>query len=167
MKLDVPKSILSLPPGRMVATPIDTNVVFYIREEDWGMRKYPRQCPVELQLGTWEIDNVCAAVLLVRLARSDATTFESWVNAGDPNGVRTLQCLASQARVEVHIVPDTDVRSLRVPNSLRVDASYLVNTIRSRDAWAPEAFQRACARVSQLYPTPHSLWWACQEAGKS
>lgn len=159
MRLKVPDEIKALPPGRLVALPVDTDVVLYLREEDFGMKRYPRQCPVELRLGTWQIDKVLAAVLLLRLARTDLTTFEFWLNAGEPTGVRTLQCLAAQAFVDVHVVADKEVRSLRVNNPLRVDASQIVNTIRGHNAWSLEDFQRACARISALYPTPHALWW--------
>lgn len=164
MQLRVPDSVRSLAPGRLVAIPVDTDVVLYLREQDWGMKKYPRQCPVELRLGTWEIDDVLAVVLLLRLARTDLTTFECWINAGDPNGVRTLQCLAGQAQLDIHVVADKEVRSLRASNHMRVDASIIINNIRGRNAWSPEDFQRTCARVSSLYPTPHALWWNCAPA---
>jgi hypothetical protein len=167
MQLQIPESIRALAPGRLIITPIDSDAVIYLREEDWGMKKYPRQCPAELRLGTWEIDGVMTTVVLLRLARSDLTTFEFWLNAGDPNGVRTLQCLGSQTQVDVHIVADRMNRSLRVANVLRFDASMIVNRIRGRNAWPPEDFQAACSRVAQLYPTPYALWWACEAAGDS
>lgn len=167
MALRIPDGIRTLRPGRLVAAPIDTDVVLYLREEDWGMKKYPRLCPVELRLGTWEIDKVLAVVLLLRLARTDLTTFETWINAGDPNGVRALQCLAGQSNIDVHIVADKQTRSLRAANHLRIDASMIINTIRGRNAWSPEEFQRACARVSRLYPTPHALWWNLDAGGEA
>jgi hypothetical protein len=162
MRLRIPESIRTLSTGRLVAVPVETDVVFYLREDDFGMKKYPRNCPVEMRLGTWQIDKVLTAVLLVRLARTDLTTFEFWLNAGDPTGVRTLQCLAAQAQIDVHVVADKDIRSLRINNPIRVDASRMVNTIRGRNAWTEDDFQQACARVSQLYPTPHAMWWSLE-----
>lgn len=164
MPVRIPKAIRKLRPGRLVASAADNDVVLYLREEDWGMKKYPRQCPIELCMGTWPIGSIIVTAILVRLARNDLTTFEFFLNAGDPEGVRTLQCLGSQSQIDLHIVADRDVRSLRAANPMRFDASMLVNRLRGRDAWPPEDFQKACMRVAQLYPNAHSLWWACQEA---
>lgn len=165
MQIRVPPYVRQMSKGRMVITAHDTDAVVYIRDDDWGMRNYPRQCPAELRIGTWDVNNAMAAVLLVRLARSDLTTFESWMNAADPNIVRVLQCLASQSQIDIHVVADSEVRSLRAANKLQFDASQIINAIRSRDAWSDADFQAACSRIAQLYPTPHALWRACPEAG--
>lgn len=164
MPLDVPDDIRTMYPGQLVATSTKTEVTLYLREEDFGMKKYPRRCPVELRLSTWEIDHVVAVVILVRLARTDLTTFECWVNAGEPNGVRAMQCLASQPQIDVHVVADREVRSLRRPNPLRLEAMRVVKLVRHREAWPQDGFQRACARITQLYPTAHALWWARETA---
>jgi hypothetical protein len=164
MKTRVPPFIYDLKPGVLTAVIQDPNVVLYLREDEFGLRKYPPQCPVELEIGTWNVGDVVLVVLLLRLAHRDATTFEAWVNVGDPEGVRMLQTLKPQDKVDVHIVTDRLARSFRVPNPLRLSASALVHVLRQHNAWSPEEFVAAQRRLTQLFPTPRDLWWRCQQA---
>jgi hypothetical protein len=135
-------------------------VVLFLREDEWGMRKYPlRACPLELRLGMWEMDTVLLVVLMVRLDRNDGLTFDCLLNVGEPGGVRLVQNLGMQKHVELCLATGTQVRTFRVPNSFREAADQIVNIIRTRPAWSRAEFQQAGARLSQLYPTPHALWW--------
>lgn len=158
MQLQIPAHVRKQPAGRLTVASADSDVVLYLREDDWGMKKYPRQCPGQLRMCHWDMDGVLAVAVLLRLARSDATTFEHWINPADTVSVRTLQCFAGQTHVDVHIVADSEVRSLRLPNSLLVPASTLVNDIRRRQAWTSGDFRRVCGRLAKLYPTPAALW---------
>lgn len=160
MQRKIPDWVRALPAGRLIAHPVDNRVVLYLREEDFGMRRYPPKCPTELRLAVWEMDHILVIVLLLRLARTDLTTFECWIHAGEPRGVRTLQCLADQEQVDIQIVADREQRWLRAANRVRKEAAQLVETIRGRDAWEESDFQNACARVAKLYPTSHALWWS-------
>lgn len=162
MGIEVPPSVLDKRPGTLVLITADPEVLLFLREDEWGLMKYPAKCPVELRMGTWDVDQVLLVVLLVRLARSDLTTYEAWINVGDPLGVRTLQCLAPQPKIDLHVVTDRIVRSLRVLNPLRLQASELIHTIRNRNAWTPEQFEAAQLRLSRLHPTPSALWWQCK-----
>lgn len=162
MQLQIPALVHQQPAGRLLVAAVDADVVLYLREDDWGMKKYPRHCPGQLRMGSWDRDGVLAVAVLLRLARSDATTFEHWINPADAAAVRTLQCLAGQTQVDVHVVADSEVRSLRLANPLLLPASRIVNNIRHRQAWTEDDFQRLCARIAQLYPTPASLWWNCE-----
>jgi hypothetical protein len=161
-RVHIPSVVQSAPPGALVMTSVDADVVYFIREDEWGLKNYPRECPVEIRLGSWEVGAVLLIGIVVRLARADRTTFDCFVNIGSPTGVRTLQQLAVQPHIDVHIATDGGVvRSFRVANPLRLDAGYFVNTIRSRAAWSEEDFSAALARLNQLHPSPEAMWRAC------
>lgn len=163
MSVEVPDHVYELRPGALTAALIEPNVVLYLRETEFGLRQYPGNCPIEMLIGTWEIDEIVLVALLLRLARNDATTFEAWINVGDPLGVRMLQRLKPQPKVDVHLVTDCVARSFRVPNPMRVSASRLVHLLRKHHAWTPEQFTEAQRRLSTLFPKPCDLWWRCQE----
>lgn len=166
MQTTVPNHVLKLAPGRMVIVPNEKEVVCYLRDDEFGMRRYPRHCTVELRLRIFEIEHVLATVMMVRVAKLDAVTFESWIDVSDPRGVRAVQCLAAQETLDVNIVAPTETRLLRTRNTLRAEASKLVEMVRQHNAWQTADFDRACRRVSQLYPTPTRLWWSTsQNAG--
>lgn len=159
MQTAVPDHVLKLAPGRMVLLPTEKEVVCYLRDDEFGMRRYPRHCTVELRLRIFEIEHVFATVVMVRVAKLDAVTFESWVDVADPRGVRSMQCLAAQDTLDLSIVAPTETRMLRTRNTLRAEAHRLVETVRRHNAWSPADFDRACRRISQLYPTASRLWW--------
>jgi hypothetical protein len=163
MAVTVPDFIYERPPGSLTATLIEPDVVLFLRETEFGLRKYPVACPIELRIGTWEIEQVILVTLLLRLSRSDATTYEAWINVGDPLGVRMLQKLKPQPKVGVHFVTDKLARTLRVANPMRVSASGLVHVLRKHHAWTPDQFTAAQRRLSTLYPTAADLWWRCDD----
>ncbi len=158
----LPESVLSLLPGTLIALPIEDRAMLFLREDQWGLKKYADRCPAELRMCTWDIDAVVLIVFLLRLARTDLTTFEFWIDAGSPGGVRVLQDLAAQPRIDVHLVTDRIARSFRLRNVVRSHVQDLLNVVRSRNAWRPEQFDAVRARICQLYPTPHTLWWSGQ-----
>jgi hypothetical protein len=167
MKESVPQSVLALPPGRLVVVPTEEGATLYLREDNFGMRKYPQRCPFEMRLASWDMDGALAIVLMARLAASDATTFECWIDAAHPAGVRTLQCLASQPYADLHIVTTGITRSLRANNDAQMYPSILLNMIRSRPAWTPEGFAGVIRRLTTLYPTAKSLWWAAEQSNEN
>jgi len=164
MNLILPAFMLERPPGLLIPYARENTVALFIREDEFGLRKYPPQCAADAQLGRWKIDRVLLFVVLVRLGRSDLTTYESWANVADPSVLRLFQKLAAQNRLDVHIVTDHIARTFSLDNPLRSAAAQLVAEVRRRHAWAPEEFERAQARLCTLYPSPPALWWACQEA---
>lgn len=159
---NIPPHVLAAPPRTLHVVSTDSQAVFYIREDDFRMRVLPPIVPFEIRLGTWETDGVKVVVLLARLARSDALTFEQWLNIGEPIGVRTLQCLAAQSNVDYYVVGDNDLRYSHGRNTISPIANSIVNEIRSHAAWSRPDFDAACRRVNKLYPTASALWWEIQ-----
>ncbi len=164
MNLVLPETVLARPPGSLIPYARENQAVVFIREDEWGLRKYPAKCAVDVQLARWKVDRVLVFVVLVRLARSDVTTFESWANVADPTVLRLFQKLAAQSRLDVHIVTDRIARTFSLDNPLGIAASQLVAEVRRRRAWTLQEFERAQQRLCTLYPSPQALWWACQEA---
>ncbi len=167
MAVTVPSTVLKKPAGTFVATTVEGKVVLFLRDDEWALKKYPRECMVDLRMGSWQFDQVLLVALVLRLAHSDATTFDHLIDVGEPNGVRLLQNLASQTALDVHVVTSRVARTFRVANPTRYDAGYLVNDVRARDAWSTEEFQGAAARLNQLYPTPSALWEKCAKPAQA
>lgn len=167
MAVTIPPVVLDKPAGTFVATTVEGKVVLFLREDEWGLKKYPRECPVDLRMGSWQLERVLLVALVLRLAHGDATTFDHLINVGEPNGVRLVQNLALQTAFDVHVVTDRVVRTFRVANPTRFDAGYLVNDVRVREAWSDEEFRAAAARLNQLYPTPSALWEVCVKSAQS
>lgn len=138
----------------------------YLREDDFRLRVIQRQPVAELRLGRFDSEGVLVAVLLLRLDRNDAMTFETWVNAGTPAGVRTLQTLGDRTSVDLVLVGNTETRVLPLRSGIGPTARRIVDEIRTRPAWNESAFSAACRRVSGLYPGVKDLWWAADGGGK-
>jgi hypothetical protein len=159
MRVQVPPAILRESPGSLVATVVQGEVVLFLRETEWGLKRYPPACPVDLRLGSWEIEDVLLVSLIVRLARSDAATFDFQLDVRSPAGIRMLQCLAVQSQVDVHLACEQAVRTFRAANPAPLEAGFLVDKVRARAPWSAEEAERALARLNQLYPTARDLWW--------
>jgi hypothetical protein len=159
MNVQVPSSVMNRPPGTLVPAVIRGEVMLYVRETAWGLRRLPPACPAELRLGSWEFENVVIVTLLVRLARNDAATFDCQLDVRSALGMRILQYLSSQAQVEVHVASEESVRTFRAANPDTRKAAQLVAMIQDCEPWSAEQAERALARLNQLYPTPHALWW--------
>ena len=153
--VELPDFIRQLPRGSLVLAAPGTVAMLVLREDDWNLRHYPPyRCPLEVRLETWDADNgVVLAMVLLRLLRNDAFTFECQIDLGSPPGVRLVQCLAGQARLDVHLVTDVVARSFRTENPLQADAVFLIDRVRSLKGWSPEEHAQAVARFNALYPT--------------
>jgi hypothetical protein len=160
MNIQVPPIVFTKPLGSMTATWVRGEVVLFVRENEWGLKRYPPACHVELRLWNWEIDDVPLVALVLRFARSDSATFDCQLDVRTPMGIRLLQCLASQSQIDVHLVADQTVRPFRVANPAPVEAGYLLDKVRAHAPWSAEDAERALARLNQLYPTARDLWWA-------
>jgi hypothetical protein len=159
MRVQVPSAVLRAAPGSLVASVVQGEVILFLRETEWDLKRYPPACPVDLRLGSWDIDNVLLVALILRLARSDAATFDCQLDVRSPGGVRMLQCLAVQSQIDVHVASEKTVRTFRATNPAPLEAGILVDKIHSREPWSPEDGERALARLNQLYPTARDLWW--------
>ncbi len=157
----IPQAVIDAPPESLLPVTHYSQVELFLRLTRWGLKKYPINCPAELRWGTWELENVPLVALLLRLARSDASTYDCQIDARTVSGIRTLQCLATQSTVLVHLATDRSVRTLRLSNPAFIEAGFLVDKIRSRPPWTAEQARRALARLNTLYPTAVSLWWSC------
>jgi hypothetical protein len=158
MRVEVPPAVRNASPGTLIATVVQGDVVLFLRETEFALQRYPAACPVELRLGSWEIDDVLLVALVLRLARSDAATFDCQLDARSPLGIRMLQSLAAQPLVDVHLAGEATVRTFRATNTAMMEAGVLVDRIHSREPWSAEDAEHAMARLNQLYPTARDLW---------
>jgi len=158
MKQRIPDAVLRAPHHSLVLVPVDPAVHFYIRENDFTLASYPPRCTLEFALPIWDDRQVICVALLVRLAGRNASTFERWLNPGDPAGLRILQLLSGQANLDVVLISDRSQRSFRRRNMLAGKAAGLVASLRVRRSWTPEEFDWRRKRLDTLYPTPAALW---------
>jgi hypothetical protein len=156
----VPSEIAATTPGTFTVYAGPAGVILYLRESRYGETKYPRHCPLEVRLLSWDQNSIIAVSLLLRLDRSDLWTFDAWLNPGLPDGVRILKALATQKQIDVHIVTDAVDRVLRTPNTLASGAAILLHELRDRISWTADQFAAERARIERLYPSSKSLWWA-------
>lgn len=143
-------------------------MALFLREEKWGMKKYvsstPGRFPIEFRIMTWDDERVLLIALILRLNRNDHTTFDAWVNAGDPAGVRVLQALATHDNIDLHFVATDVFRTIRIPNSAKSRAALVLQTSAVRRTWSAEQFAAARSRLMVLYPTASALWWSHPDA---
>lgn len=161
-RVEIPDSVLKKPRGTLCPVQLGSEVIIFLREDDWGLRNYPlRDCAVDVRLGVWNVEGVMLAALVVRLARSDKTTFDHQFDLSEPESVRLLQCLAVQPHLDVHIITTGVSRTFRINNVIQFDASYIVDKVRSKRDWTPEVYRSAMNRLNTLYPTPSAMWRNC------
>lgn len=161
--IQVPKVVWERRPGSMVVVPYDSIITMWVREDEWGLRRYSRRFPVQVQMGAWDIDGILLIVMLARFGDQNSTTFEYWVDACTMEGLAILQHLVPQHHIDLFIVTDRIVRSFRVRNPWRIIASDLIREIRGRRTWTGNDYSRTQAGLSKLFPTPDSLWRRIQE----
>ncbi|HPM22642.1 MAG TPA: hypothetical protein PLP66_01970 [Phycisphaerae bacterium] len=165
--VSIPEQVLSQTAPALVVSVARGEVAFFIAETAWGLAKYPRICPVEMRFGTWELDPVTLVAVVLRLAQSDACTFDYWIDTQSPEGVRILQSLAAQNEIDVHLVTTELARSLRVKNPAVIEAASLVDQLRTGRRWTPTEYMDAFARINKLYPTAPVLWRGCAPEKRS
>jgi hypothetical protein len=166
MKIDdIPPAVRISSPGTLGAQVIRSQLELFLRESEFNLKRYPPGCVAELRLGTWEIENVPLVALVLRLARSDAAVFDYQLDVSTPLGTRILQCVAAQNQIDVHLVGDQSVRTLRAANASALDATYLIDKLRMRTPWTPEQAARALDRLNTLYPSSRDLWKNCNSSG--
>jgi hypothetical protein len=137
------------------------DLVLFLRETEWGLMSYPPACHAELRLGSWELDNVLLAALVLRLARHEAATYDRSLDLQSPLGIRVLQGLSAQPQIDVYVTSDHAIRTFRITNQASIQAGQLLDQIQEREPWSAEDMERALGRLNQLYPTASDLWRGC------
>lgn len=166
MKRHMPDIVLQAGAHAFLVVPGDSTVEFYVREDEFSIARYPQRCSLEFSLPVWDDGSVMCIALLVQLAGRNASTFDHWINAADPEQLRILQLLGGQKALDLYLVSDRVLRSMRCRNSLAGAASGLIATLRVRKAWAKQQFEERRKRLDTLYPTSDRLWRAARELGK-
>lgn len=156
----IPKSILAKPRGCMQIHSDGEDVSLFIREEKIHIGDYPRCCHTDIKMPTWDSPPILAIALLVRLARRELMTFQTWINAGNPAGVRIVQALGRQRVLDIRLTTDEGIaRTFRCGNTVRSTARRVVRQIENRaKAWSNEKFDEVCNHIDRLYPTQSALW---------
>ena len=166
MASHVPERVLQAPPHSLVLVPGDAAVEFFVREDEFALARYPTKCSIDLRLPVWDDDRVICTALLVQLAGRNAGTFDRWINAAEPAGLRVLQLLAAQKTIDVCLVSDRQVRAMRRQNLLAGPAAGLVALLRVRKSWTAEEFDERRRRLDTLYPTSEAMWRAADRMAR-
>lgn len=157
----LPPAVATASPHSLVMVPEEHCIELFVKETEFTAAEYPRRCTVDLLLPVWDDGEVIMVALLLRLADRNRCTFEAWINVAEPRGVRLIQLLAQQQRVNVHIATERIFRSFRCSNTAQAVASKLVDLLRHRQTWTPDAFDQRLRQFTTLYPSAHTLWYEC------
>ncbi|MGD8452044.1 MAG: hypothetical protein PVJ57_09525 [Phycisphaerae bacterium] len=163
MKHALPRAVVDAPTHMLLLLPGDATVTFYLREDEFTAARYPKGCRVEYMFPVWDDGQVMCPVLLAQLAGRHIGTFDRWINAAEPEGLRLVQLLASQKSLDLHLVTDRMLRSFSQANYLAGKAAGLVATLRVRRSWTCEEYNERRQRLETLYPSPERLWRAARE----
>lgn len=160
--LDVPSAVYKTCVGGVHVELTRAGASVYVRSSTAEAAGFPRHVKAEVKLPTWDAPPVVAIALLVRLGGRPDLTFQHWINAGNPYGIRMLQQFSRAPHIPVFVVTDQIERSHRATNMLRTKAGYLVDELAPRiHAWSHEVFHETAARLDRLYPTAAHLWAEC------
>jgi len=147
--------------GGMLLAYTPDGVAFFVREDPRHLGDYPRVCSVEVSLRSWDFPPITLVAGLVRFARRDLMTFQTWIDAGHAQGVRVLKNLSTQDTIFAHLVTDDVARSFRVANTMMRNArSVLQRLERQKQAWDDAVFERSREQLDRLYPTAADMWRA-------
>jgi hypothetical protein len=108
---------------------------------------------------------VLAISLLLRFARKERLTFQTFLNAADAQSRHCLKNLAESTHLTVNVCTEQSVeRSIRVPNIAKRFAIKLTQQLADTPPkWTTEQFAAARRVIDGLYPTPSQLWRACEK----
>lgn len=163
--LEVPQGVYSACPGSVNIHLTEQGAAVYLRATPDSIGTFPQHVKAEVKLPSWESPPIVAVALLVRLGGRPDLTFQHWINAGNPHGIRTLQQFSRTGHLPVFVVTDRIARSHRASNTLRTKATYLVSQLAPRiHAWSHELYHETTARLDRLYTTPARLWGECLKA---
>jgi len=152
----------------MMIEPTSAGLDAFVRTSTWDASDLPRACSIDVQLLSWDHPPVLAVSLLVRLARDQMRTYQTWINVASARGKSALRCLAEKNDLRVHIVADQLERTIRVPNFVRRSASRLLKRATPEHAcWSSSQFDDVRQQVDTLYPTPRRLWNVGREVERS
>ncbi|MFH1745502.1 MAG: hypothetical protein ABIG44_00495 [Planctomycetota bacterium] len=166
MKQAPPKRVTEAPPHSLCLVPTESAVEMYVREDEFIAARYPAQCTCEYQLPVWDEEGVMCMAFLLRLAGTNAGTFDSWINVAEPGGLRLAQLLSTQSNINTYLVTDRITRSFRHRNPLKGKAAGVVATIRTRVMWSADQFEALRQRLDQLYTSSAALWRGARDIEK-
>jgi len=149
-----------------VVVPCDSEVEFYVKEDDFTLARYPSHCTLGFRLAHWDDGHVICIALLVRLGGTNLGTFDRWINPGDPVQLRILQLLAKQHTLALALVSKSVLRTFQARNTLAGKAAGLVATLRVRRSWSKDEFEERRIRLDKLYPTSPALWRGTRDTKK-
>lgn len=156
-------AVLSLSPGTLYVGVDRTQIELVVREDGFRIGRYPRQCAVDMKLAAWTRDSVLPAALLVRLGKSNLTTFHRWINAVQNGDLRILQALTRADTLEVRLIWEAGERVFPWRNALQQAACTLISRVQEMRPWTPENFERERRLIDHELPTAHAAWWAVAE----
>ena len=166
MKQELPDGVLQAPPHTLWVVPRESAVDLYAREDNFMAACYPARCSLDVQLGVWEDDKTICVLLLVRVGALDAATFDYRINLAESSGLRLLKLLAEQEVIDLYLVTDRVIRSIRNHSRIREKAAIILHKIRDHPMWTKKDYARKMAEVDRLYPTSVALWWAAREQNR-
>lgn len=161
-----PRHFMDKKTGTMAVQANGERVGAYVKLTEWAAGDLPRFCDVDMRMAAWELGPVVTIGFMVRLAKDTLHTFHTWIDPGNPQGIRLLKNFSKKHDLVVYIVTDRVVRQIPTYNLVyRQALEYLRVLSRRAHAWDAERFDGVRGRVDRLYPTLGEMWRACGEGG--
>jgi hypothetical protein len=138
-------------------------IAWLVREESARIAGLGPAPEIEFRAGVFEEGPVLLVPVLVRVGpQSKQAVYESWINQHAEGMGGTLETLADQPRLVVHLYGEGCglVRTLTIGNQLATFAGQALAAIVGRPTWSMEAFDQAREQVYQQYPQVWDLWRA-------
>lgn len=156
-------ALLAAAPGTFYVGVAGTQIELVVREDGVRIERYPRQCAVDMKLAVWLCESVLPVALLVRLGKSNLTTFHRWINATQSGDLRILQALTRMDTLEVRLIWEAGERVFPWRNGLQHAARTLISRVQGVRPWTAADFERERRRIDHELPTAHAAWWAVVE----
>jgi hypothetical protein len=168
MMRDSVNSLLQMHPSSIIYEQVQRDdgskeVVFGLREELTRIKQLGPAPEVEFRPGVIDEYWVMLMPVFMRLGPlSRESLFLTWINAHEPEGMETLQLLASQPEIRLEIYAERNEPELVLTVS-NPDQQFLANVILDMQAarpWTSQQFETAKVLLYQRRPTAMDIWWS-------
>lgn len=132
----------------------------YLSMPAFLIAKLPRVAPVETRLASWQIHQMLVPAFLVRINKNNQLIFETWIDAGAPDGICALKALAHQKSLQLHLVDQNIERKIRAQNEHLAEAAGIVKRLQTWRDWGGMQLALAKRELHRMYPARRDLWFA-------
>lgn len=134
----------------------DMKLVFLIKEEDKYIKKIGYTPVFQVRVGTFNMDNVVAVCMMVRVNNIEDMTYDCWFNFNTHDGERIFNSIISQDKLIFKFYNSSDCkRTIAINNSLKPYFEVIKDKIKHE--WSMQEFDAVKNKIYDMY-SPNQLW---------